>query len=125
MARQSSDGPTPLATFHKVSGGHHRSASLGDTSPDAHHRMESSASIGGRVSSFENLQDNVDNSLLNQDLQDTDATQQSYLDEVEQRADFWCKLVAGSAQPSGRIATRIGASGLDDVRENMLEELFD
>jgi len=54
---------------------------------------------------------------------------QRRLDEVEQRADFWCSIVTSATPPPPKMVSKPGAQDDDekvsDLRENILEELFD
>eukprot|EP00930_Biecheleria_cincta_P055928 TRINITY_DN42174_c0_g1_i2.p1 TRINITY_DN42174_c0_g1~~TRINITY_DN42174_c0_g1_i2.p1 ORF type:complete len:407 (-),score=56.42 TRINITY_DN42174_c0_g1_i2:755-1975(-) len=47
------------------------------------------------------------------------------LDAAEQQADFWCSLVLGFSPVTVRAISSDGRTSLNDVRENVLEELFD
>jgi len=54
---------------------------------------------------------------------------QRRLDEAEQRADFWCSIVTSAMPPPPKLGARRGSKGyyeeVIDLRENMIEELFD
>jgi len=72
----------------------------------------------------------VDTPLRTASVEEEEA--QHRLDEVEQQADFWCSLVQpttdrfrpASFEPFGRTNS-LGEEEFEDLRENMLEGLFD
>jgi len=58
----------------------------------------------------------------------SDDTKRRHLDEVEQRADFWCSIVTSAEPPKPKASSKgfsPGDTEVDDLRENVLEELFD
>lgn len=69
---------------------------------------------------------------INENLQPDDVETDRRLDEVEQRADFWCSIVTSVTPPPPITTKRVdrtftGAPDFEvgDLRENILEELFD